>query len=255
MVRVFITGSSDGIGLAAAKALADKGHQVTLHARNADRAKQASEAVPKAEGVLVADLSSISETKKLAEEANKTGTFDAVIQNAGIGYGGTATKDMTKDGISKVFAVNTLAPYILACLMDKPKSRILFMSSDSHFGGDESLKSCATSSSYSNSKLHDTMLSKAFARRWIDIQSISMHPGFLSTKMGGPAAPGTTDKVSKVLTEWSDGQGFAATLKSGAFCTTSGEDSPHPGADKVDKQEELVKICRDLSGVAIPGEE
>jgi len=80
MVRVFITGSSDGIGLAAAKALSEKGHQVTLHARNADRAKQASEAVPKAEGCLVGNLSSISETKQLAEEANKTGTFDAVIR-------------------------------------------------------------------------------------------------------------------------------------------------------------------------------
>lgn len=80
MVRVFITGSSDGIGLAAAKALSDKGHQVTLHARNAQRAKQASDAVPKAEGCLIGNLSSISETKQLAEEANKTGKFDAVIR-------------------------------------------------------------------------------------------------------------------------------------------------------------------------------
>lgn len=251
MVRVFITGSSDGIGLAAAKSLADKGHQVTLHARNAERAKQTREAVPKAEGILIGDLTSISETKNLAEEANKTGSFDAIIQNAGIGYGGTSTREMTSDGISAVFACNTLAPYILTCLMNKPKSRILFMSSDSHYGGDESLKNCTTSSSYGNSKLHDTMLANAFARRWNDVQSVSMHPGWVKTKMGG-SAPGTTDKPARVLTEWAAGEGFAAKLKSGAFFTTSGEDSAHPGAANVDKQEELLKICSDLSGVAVP---
>lgn len=82
MVRVFITGSSDGIGLAAAKVLSEKGHQVTLHARNAERAKQASDAVPKAEGCLIGNLSSITETKQLAEDANKTGTFDAIIRKS-----------------------------------------------------------------------------------------------------------------------------------------------------------------------------
>jgi len=255
MVRVFITGSSDGIGLAAAKALCERGHQVTLHARNAQKAKTTKEAVPQAEGVLIGDLSSISETKKLAEEANKTGTFDAIIQNAGIGYGGTSSKEITPDGISAVFAVNTLAPYILTCLMDKPKSRILFMSSDSHFGGDASLKGCTTSTSYGNSKLHDTMLAKAFARRWNNIQSVSMHPGWISTKMGGRSAPGTTDKSSEVLTEWCEGEGFASKIESGAFFTTRGEESPHPGADNVDKQEELMKICQDVSGITVPGKE
>lgn len=174
--------------------------------------------------------------------------------NAGIGYGATSSREITSDGISAVFAINTLAPYILTCLMDKPKSRILFMSSDSHFGGDESLKECTTSSSYANSKLHDTMLSKAFARRWTDVQSVSMHPGWLKTKMGGSSAPGTTDKSSIVLTEWSAGEGFAAKLDSGAFFTTGGEQSPHRGADNVDKQEELMKICRDVSKVAVPEE-
>jgi NAD(P)-dependent dehydrogenase (short-subunit alcohol dehydrogenase family) len=139
--------------------------------------------------------------------------------------------------------------------MDKPKSRILFMSSDSHWSGDDSLKDCTTSTSYANSKLHDTMLSKAFARRWTDIQSVSMHPGWLKTKMGGSSAPGTTEHSSEVLTEWCAGEGFAAKLKSGAFFTTRGEDSPHRGADNVERQEELMKICRDISGVDVPGEE
>lgn len=254
MVRVFITGSSDGIGQAAAKLLADQKHEVFLHARNADRAESARSAVPNAKDVLIGDLSSIAETKKLAKDANAAGPFDAIIHNAGIGYGGTSSKEMTSDNISAVFSVNTLAPYILTCLMDRPKSRLLFMSSDSHYGGDETLKNATQSHSYGNSKLHDVMLANAFARRWNDIQVVSMHPGWVRTKMGGMAAPGSADTSAKALASWAAGEGSLAKLKSGAFMTTSGEESAHPGAGKVDKQEELLQICKDLSGCSIPGE-
>lgn len=255
MARIFITGSSDGIGQAAAKILADQGNSVVLHARNADRAASARNAVPKAEAVLVGDLRSISETKRLAEEANSSGhgPFDTIIHNAGIGYGSTSSREMTADKISAVFAVNTLAPYILTCLMDKPKSRLLYMSSDSHYGGDETLRNVRQSHSYSDSKLHDTMLANAFARRWGDeIQVVSMHPGWVRTKMGGMMAPGGIDKPAKALAEWATGQGKLAGLKSGTFFTTRGQETPHPGAGNVSKQEELLKICEEVSGVSVP---
>ncbi|KAJ5673017.1 hypothetical protein N7507_002144 [Penicillium longicatenatum] len=253
MTRIFITGSSDGIGQAAAKILADQGHSVVLHARNADRAASAHKAVPKAEAVLVGDLCSISEIKKLAQEANRSGPFDSIIHNAGIGYGGTSSREITADKISAVFSVNTLAPYILTCLMDKPKSRLLYMSSDSHYGGDESLRNVTQSHSYGDSKLHDVMLANAFSRRWGDsIQVVSMHPGWVRTKMGGSMAPGGMDKPAQALAEWATGQGKLASLKSGTFFTTSGEESTHPGAGNVGKQEELLKICQEVSGVPIP---
>lgn len=255
MARIFITGSSDGIGQAAAKILADQGHSVVLHARNADRAASAHKAVPKAEAVLVGDLSSISETKRLAEDANAlgAGSFDAVVHNAGIGYGSTSSREITADKISAVFAVNTLAPYILTCLMKRPTSRLLYMSSDSHYGGDESLRNVTQSHSYSDSKLHDVMLANAFSRRWGDaIQVVSMHPGWVRTKMGGTMAPGGMDTPAKALAEWAAGKGRLAGLKSGSFFTPSGEDSTHRGAGNVSKQEELLKICREVSGVSIP---
>lgn len=135
--------------------------------------------------------------------------------------------------------------------MNKPKSRLLFMSSDSHYGGDETLKDCTKSHSYGNSKLHDVMLANAFARRWNDIQVVSMHPGWVRTKMGG-SAPSSTDKPAKVLSEWAVGEGPMAKLPNGAFFTTSGQDSTHPGAGKMDKQEELLKICQEVSGVSVP---
>ncbi|KAL4895590.1 hypothetical protein BDV59DRAFT_172772 [Aspergillus ambiguus] len=257
MARIFITGSSDGIGQATAKLLADKGHSVVLHARNADRAASTRKSVPNAEAVLVADLRSISETKKLADDANALGRgpFDAIIHNAGIGYGSTSSREITADKISAVFAVNTLAPYILTCLMDRPSSRLLYMSSDSHYGGDETLRNVTQSHSYGDSKLHDVMLANAFARRWgDDIQVVSMHPGWVRTKMGGMMAPGGMDKPAKALADWAIGQGNLAGLKSGTFFTTRGAESAHPGAGNVKKQEELLKICKEVSGVSIPGE-
>jgi NAD(P)-dependent dehydrogenase (short-subunit alcohol dehydrogenase family) len=137
MARIFITGSSDGIGQSVARQLIAQGHRVTLHARNPQRAQVATAGAPGAEGVLIADLSSIAETKNLAREANKTGAFDAVIHNAGIGY--QESRKMTEDGISHVFAINALAPYILTCLMDRPQ-RLVYLSSGLHTGGEPDLK-------------------------------------------------------------------------------------------------------------------
>ena len=250
MARIFITGSSDGIGLHAAQMLAENGHKVTLHARNEDRAKTTRSAVPAAESVLIADLRSLAEIKQLAKDANAIGTFDAIIHNAGIGYGSTSSREITSDGISAVFAVNTLAPYILTCLMEKPRARILYMSSDSHYSGDASLKDCTQSHSYGNSKLHDVMLAKAFARRWQNVQVISMHPGWVRTKMGG-AAPGSAKTPAKALAQWAVGDGPLSKVSSGAFVTTDGEESPHKGAGDESKQEELLVICQNISGVSV----
>lgn len=135
--RVLITGSSDGIGLAAAKLLVDSGHKVTLHARSQERAAQAKSQVPGAEGVLIGDLTSLANTKSLAAEANAKGPWDTVVHNAGIGLSGT--EGQTADGMAKTFQVNSLAPYILTSLMDRPK-KLLYVSSSLHSGGDESLK-------------------------------------------------------------------------------------------------------------------
>ncbi len=107
MARIFITGSADGLGLLAAKQLMKQGHQVVLHARNTERGKHALDKVAGAESVLIADLSNMEDTKALAAKANASGTFDAIIHNAGV-YNASP---------KELFAVNTLAPYILTCLI------------------------------------------------------------------------------------------------------------------------------------------
>jgi NAD(P)-dependent dehydrogenase (short-subunit alcohol dehydrogenase family) len=96
MARYFITGSADGLGSLVAQALVKDGHQVVLHARNAQRAKDAAAACPGSEKVLIGDLSDVAETKRLAEEVNAMGQFDGIIHNAAL-YRGSLARN--KEGI------------------------------------------------------------------------------------------------------------------------------------------------------------
>ena len=129
MARIFITGSADGLGQLSAKALIEQGHHVVLHARNAERGHDAIKKNPEAESVVTGDLSNVEQTKNLAHEVNKLGTFDTVIHNAGVYQ--TSAKE--------IFAVNTLAPYILTCLICKPK-RLIYLSSGMHLHGHSKLE-------------------------------------------------------------------------------------------------------------------
>ena len=104
MARVFITGSSDGLGRMVAQLLIEQGHGVVLHARNEARGEEALSAVPGAETVVIGDLTSIAQTRKVAEQVNALGTFDAVIHKAGIGYR-EPRRIATEDGLPQVFAV------------------------------------------------------------------------------------------------------------------------------------------------------
>ncbi|KAK4550776.1 hypothetical protein LTR36_000355 [Oleoguttula mirabilis] len=256
MARIFITGSSDGIGQAAAKLLADQGHKITLHARNSERAAQAQKAVPGAEDILVGDLSTIAGSKELAERANKAGPWDAVVHNAGLGPSNGDHK--TADGFASTFAVNSLAPYILTCLMDKPK-RLLYVSSSLHSGGDDSLKditwtqrSWSPFQAYNDSKLQNVMLANAVARRWTDVQSCSLDPGWVQTKLGGGGAPGTTSAPAKAIAAFATGEGSLVGDKTGVYFNPQGAKSPHKGALDAHKQDEYLRICEELSGVKLP---
>src|SRR5664279_2268537 len=163
MARVFITGAADGLGQMAARLMVGAGHRVVLHARHEARAKQALAAVPGAETVVSGDLSSVAECRLIAARVNALGDFDAVIHNAGVGYR-EPLRAPTVDGLPHVFAVNTLAPYILTALIHKPK-RLVYLSSGLHRSGDASLQDLTWSTrpwsgfnAYADSKLHDVIL-------------------------------------------------------------------------------------------------
>jgi hypothetical protein len=159
---VFITGSSDGLGLMAARLLVADGHSVTLHARSQARADDTRAALTQADSVVIGDLSHLAGMRQVAEQANASGRFDAIIHNAGIGYRERRRVE-TQDGLAQVFAVNVLAPYLLTCLIERP-DRLVYLSSGMHSGGDPDLddpqwtrRRWNGAQAYSDSKLFDVV--------------------------------------------------------------------------------------------------
>src|SRR5690349_6396178 len=118
MARVFITGSTDGLGRAAARALIGDGHEVVLHARSLERALVIEDLASRSAGVVVGDLSSAVQTHRVAEQVIAIGRMDAVIHNAGA-YS-TSGRSPTPEGHPAILAVNTLAPYLLTALIQRP---------------------------------------------------------------------------------------------------------------------------------------
>jgi NAD(P)-dependent dehydrogenase (short-subunit alcohol dehydrogenase family) len=135
--RIFITGSTDGLGRATASVLIDEGHDVVLHARTRERAATVSDLASDAAGVVIGDLSSAAETRDLADQVNDIGRMDAVIHNAGVFR--EPSRSATADGHAKTLAVNTLAPYLLTALIDRP-DRLIYLSSGLHHAAAGSLR-------------------------------------------------------------------------------------------------------------------
>ena len=256
MARVFITGSSDGLGKMAAELLIEQGHSVVLHARNQPRARDAQEAVPEAEGVVVGDLASIQQTKKVAEQVNQLGSFYAVIHNAGVGYREPKRGD-TEDGLPHVFAVNTFAPYVLTALIQRPK-RLVYLSSGLHQQGDASLKDLLWKErtwqgqqAYSDTKLHDVLLAFAVARRWTDVLSNAIEPGWVATKMGGPNASDDLDQGHRTQV-WLAVSDDEEAKRSGEYFYHMRRRTPKAETRDANVQEQLLEMCKKISGIELP---
>lgn len=256
MARILVTGSADGLGQMAARLMVAAKHQVVLHARSAERASEALAAVPGAETAVVGDLSSIRETRDIADQANGLGAFDAVIHNAGIGYRERRRVE-TEDGLPQLFAVNTLAPYILTALIHKPK-RLVYLSSGMHHGGDSTLRDLLWesrpwngSSAYADTKLHDVILAFAIARKWPDVLSNAVEPGWVATKMGGPGAPDDLQAApqTQVWLATSDEPGARVT---GQYFFHTKRRTAEPAASSEAIQDRLLEACAQLSGVPLP---
>jgi NAD(P)-dependent dehydrogenase (short-subunit alcohol dehydrogenase family) len=243
MARIFITGSADGLGQLAAKALTVQEHKVVLHARNAARGREALANVPGAETVVTGDLGNIDETIQLAEKVNALGKFDAVIHNAGVYYASP----------KELFAVNTLAPYILTSLIHKPR-RIVYLSSDMQEGGRSKLdifKTDINRITYSDTKLHVLMLCKAVALHWTNVYSNALNPGWVPTKMGGSGAPGDLKKGYETQV-WLATSNDEKAKVSGRFFYHQKEMHSNPEAEDVQLQERFLDLCKQITGIAFP---
>jgi NAD(P)-dependent dehydrogenase (short-subunit alcohol dehydrogenase family) len=255
MVRVFVSGSSTGLGLLAGKEMMAAGHHVVFHARDAARAEDLRRDVPQPTSIVTGDLSTIRGALEIANQVNTHGPLDAVIHNAGVGYGGA--RRQTPDGFPDTFAVNVLAPYILTSVLDRPK-RLVYLSSDMHLGVEPHLDDALWktrrwngSLAYSESKLYVTALTFAIAPIWPDVASNAVDPGWVPTRMGGHGAPDDLGEgyATQVALATSDDSRFSRLT--GQYLHHMAIREPAMAARDAAFQARLLDLCRELSGTGL----
>ena len=255
MARVFITGSTDGLGRAAARSLLTAGHRLVVHARTKDRASAINDLVNDGAEVVVGDLRSADETRGVADQVNAIGRMNAVIHNAGIYT--ERSRGSTPEGHATIFAVNTLAPYILTALIQRP-DRLVFLSSGLHRGGAGSLQDVDwkqrpwdTGKAYAESKLQVVALAFALAKRWPDTFANAVDPGWVRTKMGGAGAPVDLD-TGQHTQSWLAASEEPAAKVSGRYWHHERQETPASEAADPAFQDQLIERLAELTGVALP---
>jgi NAD(P)-dependent dehydrogenase (short-subunit alcohol dehydrogenase family) len=230
------------------------GHDVVLHARTRERAAALSDLAPDAAGVVTGDLSSAAQTRDLARQVNQIGPMDAVIHNAGVYL--EPSRGPTADGHAMTLAVNTLAPYLLTALIDRP-GRLIYLSSGLHHAGAGSLRDIDWTSrswnaarAYAESKLHVTALALTLARAWPEVLSNAVDPGWVPTKMGGPSATGDLELGYHTQT-WLAVSTEAAATVSGGYWYHRQRQAPAPEARDPAFQDQLMDRLAALTGVAL----
>ena len=254
MARIFITGSADGLGRAAARTLLDDGHEVLVHARTPERAKVLADLAPRAAGIVVGDLSSAVDVRGLASQVNDFGRMDAVVHNAGVYL--EPARAATREGHARTLAVNTLAPYLLTALIDRP-DRLVYLSSGMHRGGTGSLQDIDWIKrpwnpvrAYSESKLHVATLALAIARRLPTVLSHAVDPGWVPTKMGGAGAPDDLE-MGHLTQTWLATSSDPAATTSGGYWYHRKRQSPAPEALDPGFQDQLLDRLADLTGIEL----
>jgi NAD(P)-dependent dehydrogenase (short-subunit alcohol dehydrogenase family) len=252
MARIFITGSTEGLGLAAARSLQADGHEVVLHARTRERAAGLADlGAP----VVIGDLGRAVEVREVAEQVNALGRMDAVIHNAGV-YN-QAARNPTPEGHAATFAVNTLAPYMLTALIERP-DRLVYLSSGLHRGGEGSLADLDWTErpwnggrAYAESKLQVVALAFAVARRWPEVLANAVDPGWVRTRMGGASAP--VDLATGQRTQaWLAVSHDAAAKVSGRYWHDLKPQAPAAEAADSAFQDALIARLEELTGVRLP---
>lgn len=266
---VFITGSTDGVGRYVATRLAGQGARVLIHGRDAARASAVVEEIKRAGGpapaFYQADLSSLADTRKLAERVLADhDRLDVFVSNAGIGSQNEGPqRQVSRDGHELRFAVNYLAGFVLAhLLLPRLKacapSRIVNVASlGQHpidFDDVMIARNYSGGRAYAQSKLAQIMFTIDLAGelKGSGVTVNSLHPAtYMNTTMvraGGIAPMSTVEQGGEAILHLVSGDDIAA--RSGLFFNGMNEMKANPQAYDTGARARLKALSLELSGLA-----
>ena len=196
---IIITGATDGIGLQAAKVIANKGYRVGLVGRNKEKGYQAKEIIVNSTSndkidFFECDLSLIKNVKKLSSQIKeKYSKIDVLLNNAG---GANKNKIITSEGLEKTFATNQMNYFVLTTelldiISESDDGRVVNVASNAHIGATidynniNSEKSFSPWTSYCVSKLMNIMFTYELAKIQDKVSVNVLHPGFVDTNIAG----------------------------------------------------------------------
>jgi NAD(P)-dependent dehydrogenase (short-subunit alcohol dehydrogenase family) len=197
---VLITGATNGIGKIAALELARMGAIVCIVARNRSKGQAVLEEITRETNnvqieLFIADLSSMADVRKLAQEfQSKHATLDVLLNNAGAFY---SDRKLSADGLEMTFALNHMSYFLLTNLLlpvlkATPNARVVSVSSAAHTSGKLDFANLQGEQkfngwkAYSDSKLENALFTFALARRLAgsSVTANCLHPGFVKTSFG-----------------------------------------------------------------------
>ncbi|MCZ7459711.1 SDR family NAD(P)-dependent oxidoreductase [Streptomyces sp. WMMC940] len=191
-----VTGGNRGIGYAVAAELVRRDCRVVLVARDRERGERAAAALGGSVGLVVGDLSVLSEVRSVANELmERSEQIDVLVHNAGVW---PARLVRTPDGLEQAFAVNHLAPFLLNHLLEKRflegRTRVVQVSAGLYVKGRLDVDRTPTGAdfhrmrTYCTTKLANLLMVPLFARRWqgTGVTIDAIHPGVIRTGLGDP---------------------------------------------------------------------
>ena len=263
---VLITGATDGIGKQTAIKLVEMGANVIVHGRNNSRGETTVDDIKdktgKAVSFVQADLSSLSQVARLAEELKKAhDRIDVLINNAGVFQREQVFSD---DGYEMTFAVNHLAHFslslqLLPLLKQSDQGRIVTVSSMAHrnspktdFSDIFDINAYMDYSAYSLSKLANILFSNQLASKLSSttITSNSLHPGVITTKLlhEGFGISGNAVEQGCMTSVYLASDGSLSST-SGKYFSDSRETEPSPYAFDPELRKNLWNLSEELTGV------
>lgn len=196
---IVITGASDGVGAATARALHARGATVVIVGRSPQKTKSVAGELHA--DYYIADFAQLDDVRALAAKLLKNyPKIDVLINNAGLLWNKRTT---TVDGHEMTFQVNHLAPFLLTNLLKQrlidSKTRIINTSSKGNnfkrarveLDDLEHARTYDALGAYTTSKLENIMFTKELARRWgkYGVSAVTFHPGDVASSFGAKGTP------------------------------------------------------------------